>query len=1167
MSTADYPDALTRRIEQLAAASIEEPEGEGAAVAALVGALRAEIGAVRAELGSLRSETGAVRSDLDGLGGRLTGSVAASRSETGTLVRRVAELSTRIDSVGGRIDDVRNGLPSLSRELREGLSDVPVRTSARLDELTGALTDAVGQRINGVASDIHRTLTAALDRESKAADLAAVSLEDARGALESRLAALEDALDAMSERLEALARDGASTTNSTLTSLTGTVEALALRIEAEGRDNAELLVGRLRDVTETRLSELENTLFDRLSDTLRIRNDELRRDVLAAIEANREQAAEERAEVAELASSVRAALDGFGAVLERSIADLGRSVTTALSEGREESRTELDDVTDRLLGAVSTLRAELAVRDETATGLLAGLQSSVEGRVDAVRTQLSTAMTVLRSDVATELGTLTPRVDELVVAGTASGEAVRALRSDVLTTVEELRDRIVATTTDSTEVLRSAMTETRVEIADITRALREDLLDRIEEKYSGVADRLVEVSRAASASTAAARESGERLAALTSTGEDSRREVAQRLAALDDAVASRLAALDTTVTRRADELQGAMTTRVDELNNAVTSRVDELQSVMTRRVDELQSGVAGTVSALESGLGEQVTGLQGALDGGLRSMDELLGAATTSVRVADEQITALVGQAARHREEVEQLLEVVRDDVVEAGRDLRKELIGKTESGLTELAERLTVLDVTVDERQADVVERLAGLDAVIERTKAATERVTAGLADVGVSADSLTDTVSGFRSEWPTRTFEVVQGAKAVAEGVVRDIRAEVQAQLEQVRSELARAVEGVEDASSGISSGTDRLSRAGRVLVGYLEQRDRLLEAERDQVLHEVLDSFAAGLSSKERTALAGRVGDAVSRRRDSRDADRYRSAVGEPAPLVVDLPDEVRDLESDDARTARKAGAEKRESRATRRAEPPAPARPTPGRAEAPAVATRPSGSDSAPPATTKAAATKTVPAPAAVKQAPAKQAGVPKAGVKKAPVKKAPAKKAGAPKAAAGQSPGSEMSTDPEKDSVTRPDPTADAGVVDQAPPDAPQEAALTPGTESASTAEQPLERPAKNAPAPARTARVSAGDRRARVDVMPEARSPEVALEAAAPAPGPTVKPAPDKAAPDKAADKTASDTAPAEAEPAQETSWASRSAGPAALDDDEQDDDVSVRRLFRRRKP
>ena len=785
MSTADYPDALTRRIEQLAAASIDEPDSEGAALAALVGALRADIGAVRAELGSLRSETGAVRSDLDGLGGRLTGSVAASRSETGTLVRRVAELSTRIDGVGGRVDDVRNGLPSLSRELREGLSDVPVRTGARLDELTGTLTEAVGQRLDAVAADVHRTMTSALDRDERSAAEAAVALEDARGALESRLAALEDALDAMSERIEALARDGASTTTAKLGTLETSVAELAQRIGDEGRDNAELLVGRLREVTETRSSELEHTLFDRLSDTLRSRNDELRRDVLAAIGAAQEQAAEDRAAVAELAGSVRTALDGFGSVLDRSLTGLGRSVGAALADGREERRTELDDVTEQLLASVATLQRELSVRDESTSAALAEVQGTVEGKVETVRGQLVTAMTVLRSDVATELGTLTPRVDELVVAGTANSEAVRALRTDVLATVEELRDRLVSTTTDSTEVLRSAMTDTRAEIAEITRALREDLLDRIEEKYGVVADRLVEVTRGLSSSTSVARGAADALGALTAASQDSRRLVDERLAALDASTGQRLTVVDTTVTRRADEVQAAMTARVAELEAAVTRQTAELRDGLGSRVDGLETAV---------------------------------GASTSAVTEAAERVVLLGKSSDQHRTDVEELLRVVREDVVAAGKDLRTELLATTGSGLTALAERITVLDVTVDERQADVVERLEGLGAAVTRSTSATERTVAGLADVGASTDSLADTLAGFRSEWPTRTFEVVQGAKAVAEGVVSDVRAEVGAQLEQVRAELARAVDGVEDASTGLSSGTDRLSRAGKVLVAYL-------------------------------------------------------------------------------------------------------------------------------------------------------------------------------------------------------------------------------------------------------------------------------------------------------------------------------------------------------------
>ena len=90
MSTAEYPDALTRRLELPAAAPGDEPEGETSAVAALVRGLRAEIGAVRAELGALRAETGAVRGDLDGLGGRVDDGAADVR-------RTIAEAQERED--------------------------------------------------------------------------------------------------------------------------------------------------------------------------------------------------------------------------------------------------------------------------------------------------------------------------------------------------------------------------------------------------------------------------------------------------------------------------------------------------------------------------------------------------------------------------------------------------------------------------------------------------------------------------------------------------------------------------------------------------------------------------------------------------------------------------------------------------------------------------------------------------------------------------------------------------------------------------------------------------------------------------------------------------------------------------------------------------------------
>ena len=586
MSTADYRDALTRRMEQIAAASGDEPDNEGAALAALVGALRADIGVVRAELGALRSETGAVQAELDGLG--------------------------------------------------ERLSEVPVTTGARLDELTGTLTDAVGGRVDAVADEVHRTLASARDRDARTSAQVAVALEDARGALESRLAALEDALEAMSERIEALSRDGASTTTAKLATLEAGVGALTERVEREGRDNAELVVDRVRDLTGTRLTELEDALHGRLSATLRLRDDELRRELLAAADAAREQAVQDHAAVVALA-----------------------------------------DTSPQVLAALAGLSGELAARDAAAAAALAGVQSGVQGTVESVRGQLVSAMTALRSDVSSEVATLTPRVDELAVAGTATREAVASLRGDLLARVEEVRDRVIATSADSTGELLAALTDSRAENAETARALREDLLDRVGEMHAAVAGSLVEVTRSLAGSTSTASETAARVGALTSVGEDSRRIVEERLAVLVETMGQGLTVVDTTVTRRADEVLAAVTMQADQLRDGLGSRVEELAAAVA----------AGTVATTEAG----------------------------------ETVTGLVRASQAHRTDVERLLEKLRDDVATAGRDLRTELLGTTEGALTALGERLTVLDVTVDERQSDVVERLVGLDDVVARSTGAT--------------------------------------------------------------------------------------------------------------------------------------------------------------------------------------------------------------------------------------------------------------------------------------------------------------------------------------------------------------------------------------------------------------------------------------------------------------
>jgi hypothetical protein len=122
-----------------------------------------------------------------------------------------------------------------------------------------------------------------------------------------------------------------------------------------------------------------------------------------------------------------------------------------------------------------------------------------------------------------------------------------------------------------------------------------------------------------------------------------------------------------------------------------------------------------------------------------------------------------------------------------------------------------------------------------------------------------------------------VVSEGRAAAEGVLSDVRVA-----------LADQIDAIGAVAGSVGGGTDRLVAAGQALLAYLADRDRALERERDRVLHDVLEEFASGLTPRERRAVASRVGEAVDRHRDSRDAARYRrTQAGEPEPDIPSVP----------------------------------------------------------------------------------------------------------------------------------------------------------------------------------------------------------------------------------------------------------------------------------------
>lgn len=128
-------------------------------------------------------------------------------------------------------------------------------------------------------------------------------------------------------------------------------------------------------------------------------------------------------------------------------------------------------------------------------------------------------------------------------------------------------------------------------------------------------------------------------------------------------------------------------------------------------------------------------------------------------------------------------------------------------------------------------------------------------------------------------------QIAAAAAARETLESGAELLADVRAMRVQLQGSTGLLTGAQAVLEAGVRRMQTSGDALVRYLDERDVALEAERDRVLRDVLEDFAASLHAKERRTLAHRLIDVVDRRRDARDAARWRRAQGaEQRPVLA-------------------------------------------------------------------------------------------------------------------------------------------------------------------------------------------------------------------------------------------------------------------------------------------
>jgi hypothetical protein len=333
----------------------------------------------------------------------------------------------------------------------------------------------------------------------------------------------------------------------------------------------------------------------------------------------------------------------------------------------------------------------------------------------------------------------------------------------------------------------------------------------------------------------------ERLAAIEDTVEALSDRLESRIASLDDRLAALLQSMNA---ERAAASQHREKT--SEALQEQAGALDEWAEAVRAGLEDLGEAVATSLGTLGETLQDPAS-----RDADRRHIEalvtELMTTIDESTRPIDQQLSSLQGG--------------ILDGFADARERLLEELGGVLESLERASTETRDNVELQLTELRNDFADALDEVREHVDDT-------------VGGSSTNVTAALDELRSDWRTRADVVVSEGRAAAEGVLADVQAT-----------LAEQVDAIGAVSGTIGGGTERLVAAGQALLAYLADRDRALERERDRMLHEVLEEFAVGLTPRERRAVASRVGEAVDRHRDSRDAARFRKAqAGEPD---VDIP----------------------------------------------------------------------------------------------------------------------------------------------------------------------------------------------------------------------------------------------------------------------------------------
>jgi hypothetical protein len=786
--------------------------------------------AVRAATDGVTGQVGQVMGDLErAVAGAVTELERQSELLSGSVGRATAELADA--GARGRDEFVRKA-EELLRATRDELQGIVTGVAQDLGGESAATRQA-GERVAAMVADRVALATAQLQeavrsaRETLSADLRAAEA----GAVQLRVA-----VEGTTDRIETVA------------------QAAAELLQASGTDSA----GRIAEQLDTGVATLGDA-FARAEAQIEAAIERARQTLIVDAEATRAQTAELQSGLDALLQGLRHDLSG---IVSRAVVQLTASAERsdqtaaaaaerleqvsarggeAMQEGTRQMLADLRAAVDQIVGDTAT---QLGAEADRAREETAALRRAAADSADGLAARIDTAVEAL--------GAL---VERARTALTADAEATRNEAAAIRNVIDEVASRLANITAWEGPFAEAANTAaerlaTTVSVATDEAVARFQAVE--EQARWSLAD---QVARAGEGSAASVN--------------DAAAAAVERLRAAIDAATLSLSSTTDELTGRVDDRSAELLQRLDDSSAGLAARVDgtrtALEELVTSAVDGLTRAVEGHAAGLQAATEEDRRALQETVaqlldDAGQRlsqAADEATGAVAGRLTAATDELVASVGRVettsaelARVSEEQAagfgNLREGVRADVAA----ILDGLGDRAAALLAEMQERTaaatTGLEVTggrLEDVVLGVVTELG--DRLDEQATARTEQVVATVSAVTAGLVAALERAESLDERVESGVEHAVTSATESAAGQVDRMRSALDLTVEEVRRLAGRLTDAV--------AGFEGLQHS---LVGYLTERDLLLERERDQLLADLLDEFAKGLSGRQTRRLAERL-----------------------------------------------------------------------------------------------------------------------------------------------------------------------------------------------------------------------------------------------------------------------------------------------------------------------